>query len=289
MGTDVARQVSFAPEDRSSHPTTLLTIPHVTETKAKQLQTLARDSIGSFRGEVAEQLVGEQVRQLRHAQASEKRLLAMLETAYRALPQPNHLDSIKGLGIATAALALFRLLYFQAFGRHIVMSGDAMSFVSLGQQIDAGDVFLKFSSLYYYFLAVVYFIFGDNCQVVLFFQFGLGILTAYLLYVLARDLFGSLAGLFSLGLYACYGLILLYEGQLLDGSFSVLLPTGGLLFLRRATISGRLGNGSRPESFSAGLPCFVPMSCSFSLSPPSGHYLPQGGGPAKIVWPPCWD
>ena len=95
--------------------TTLQTIPYLTRTHAQQVQTLARDSIASFRGQVAEQLVREQVRQLRHARAGEKRLLDMLETAYRDLPQTNHLDSIPGIGVATAAVLTAKMVCIERF------------------------------------------------------------------------------------------------------------------------------------------------------------------------------
>jgi transposase len=64
----------------------------------------ARSSIASLSGPVIEELVRDQVRQLRDAGARLQRLEGQLVTAYRALPRANHLGSIKGIGAVTAAV-----------------------------------------------------------------------------------------------------------------------------------------------------------------------------------------
>src|SRR5262249_14872796 len=56
----------------------------------------ARCSIASLSGPIAEELVRDQVRQLRDVGARQKRLENLLVCAYHALPQPNHFDSIPG-------------------------------------------------------------------------------------------------------------------------------------------------------------------------------------------------
>ena len=52
----------------------------------------------------AEQLVGQMVRQLSDSLAHEEQLRRLMADAYRQLPVPNHLDSIPGIGPATAAV-----------------------------------------------------------------------------------------------------------------------------------------------------------------------------------------
>jgi transposase len=64
----------------------------------------ARTSVASLSGPAVEELVRDQVRQLRDASARQKRLEGLLVTAYRALPRPNHLDTIPGIGTVTAAV-----------------------------------------------------------------------------------------------------------------------------------------------------------------------------------------
>jgi transposase len=63
-----------------------------------------RTSVASLAGAVAEELVREQVRQLRDTGARQKRLENLLVGAYRTLPQANHLDTIAGIGEVTAAV-----------------------------------------------------------------------------------------------------------------------------------------------------------------------------------------
>src|SRR5262249_24466125 len=69
-----------------------------------ELLAAARDSIGSVDGELAEQLVRDQVRQVRDSTARQKRLENLLVAAYHALPDPNYLDTLKGFGAVTAAV-----------------------------------------------------------------------------------------------------------------------------------------------------------------------------------------
>jgi transposase len=85
---------------------------------AKHRPTLldhARASIASLTGTAAEELVRDQVRQLRDARARQKRLEGLLVAAYHALPEPNHLDTIPGLGAVTAAVLTAFILDFDRF------------------------------------------------------------------------------------------------------------------------------------------------------------------------------
>ena len=95
--------------------TTLQTIPYINQARAQELQTLSRASVASLRGPIAEQLVREHVGQLRDAQAREKRLLKMLISAYHALPQTNGIDSIPGIGDATAAVLTAKMVCIERF------------------------------------------------------------------------------------------------------------------------------------------------------------------------------
>ena len=64
----------------------------------------ARASIASLTGAAIDELVRDQVRQLRDVDARQKRLEYLLVSAYHALPQANHLDTIPGIGAVTAAV-----------------------------------------------------------------------------------------------------------------------------------------------------------------------------------------
>jgi transposase len=85
---------------------------------AGQVETLlarARDSVASFAGATAEHLVRDQVRQVRDASARQNRLETLLIAAYQELPQPNHFDSIPGIGAVTAAVLTAFILDLDRF------------------------------------------------------------------------------------------------------------------------------------------------------------------------------
>jgi transposase len=85
-------------------------IAYLPEKHVAPLLEYARSSIASLRGPAVEELVRDQVRQLRDSGARQGRLENLLVDAYRALPQPNHLDSIGGIGAVTAGvLTAFRV------------------------------------------------------------------------------------------------------------------------------------------------------------------------------------
>jgi transposase len=79
-------------------------IPYLPKNQIQPLLLRAKSSIASLTGDLEEELVRDQVRQVRDVQARQKRLENLLVLAYRRLPVPNHLDTIKGLGDVTAAI-----------------------------------------------------------------------------------------------------------------------------------------------------------------------------------------
>src|SRR5262249_48058242 len=79
-------------------------IPYLPHGRSAELLERARDSIGSLHGELAEELVRDQVRQVRDITARQKRLENLLVSAYQDLATPNHLDSITGFGKVTAGV-----------------------------------------------------------------------------------------------------------------------------------------------------------------------------------------
>jgi transposase len=82
----------------------LAAIPYLPEKHITPLLEQARASIASLTGPHTEELVRDQVRQVRDANARQKRLENLLIEAYRALPRANHLDTIPGIGAVTAAV-----------------------------------------------------------------------------------------------------------------------------------------------------------------------------------------
>jgi transposase len=78
--------------------------PYLPHDRIPDLLEQARTSIASLSGATTEELVRDQVRQLRDVRARQQRLEELLVRAYRALPKANHLDTIKGIGAVTAAV-----------------------------------------------------------------------------------------------------------------------------------------------------------------------------------------
>jgi transposase len=101
---ELAHRYPTAPLLAAATAADLAAIPYLPEQHRAALLGHARGSIGSLRGAVAEELVRDQVRQLRDGAARQKRLENLLVTAYRALPQANHLDTVAGIGPVTAAV-----------------------------------------------------------------------------------------------------------------------------------------------------------------------------------------
>src|SRR5205807_6187602 len=90
-------------------------IPYLPDRQITPLLENARSSVASLTGSTAEELVRDQVRQLRDVGARQQRLEELLVRAYRALPKANHLDSIKGIGEVTAAVLTAFILDIKRF------------------------------------------------------------------------------------------------------------------------------------------------------------------------------
>jgi transposase len=88
----------------------LAAIPYLAADTADALQALAATTVASFTGATADALVRQLVSQLRDSLAEEAQLHALLAKAYAALPRPNHLDTIPGVGIATAAVLTAKIV-----------------------------------------------------------------------------------------------------------------------------------------------------------------------------------
>lgn len=92
----------------------LAAIPYLPHAQIAGLLEHARSSVASLRGTLVEELVRDQVRQLRDARARQKRQENTLVSAYRQLP-PNHLDTIPGIGDVTAAVLTACILDIERF------------------------------------------------------------------------------------------------------------------------------------------------------------------------------
>jgi transposase len=93
----------------------LANIPYLPDKHIPKLLQHARSSVASLSGTTIEELVRDQVRQLRDTFARQKRLENLMIQAYRRLPSPNHIDTIPGIGDVTAAVLTAYILDIERF------------------------------------------------------------------------------------------------------------------------------------------------------------------------------
>ena len=101
---ELVHRYPTAPLLATATPTDLGKISYLPDRHIAPLLAHARASVASLAGAPLAELVREQVRQLRDSGARQRRLENLLVTAYRGLPQSNHLDTIPGFGEVTAAV-----------------------------------------------------------------------------------------------------------------------------------------------------------------------------------------
>jgi len=100
-----------------AHLDSLQKIPYLAPELAEQLHWVAKQSVASLSGEVAEALIRDLVAQVRHTQAAEEKMRGLLSDAYAALPASPHLQvvTIKGIGVATAAAIIAQAVDINRF------------------------------------------------------------------------------------------------------------------------------------------------------------------------------
>lgn len=114
----------------------LTAIPFLTEDTAAKIQGQAATSVASFTSDTADLLVRQLVTQLRHSLAEEDRLHDLLAAAYRACPEPNHLDTIPGVGTATAAVLTAKIVAIDRFAG----PGQLVSYFGVFPQQDSSGL-----------------------------------------------------------------------------------------------------------------------------------------------------
>jgi transposase len=112
---ELVQRYPTAPLLAAATPTDLAQIAYLPDKHVAPLLEHARTSIASLDGAAVEELVREQVRQLRDVGARQKRLENLLVSAYHALPHANRLDSIPGVGAVTAAILTAFILNIERF------------------------------------------------------------------------------------------------------------------------------------------------------------------------------
>lgn len=95
--------------------TTLVALPFLTEDKAQKIHAAAAQTVASFTGDTAAALVRALVAQLQDSLTAENQLKELMTAVYEKLPEPNHLDSIPGIGTATAAVLTAKMVDCKRF------------------------------------------------------------------------------------------------------------------------------------------------------------------------------
>jgi transposase len=93
----------------------LAAVAYLPDDRIAPLLQHARCSVASQDTTIAEDLVRDQVRQLRDVDARQKRLEKLLSDAYHTFPESNHLETIPGIGAVTAAVLTAFMLDVQRF------------------------------------------------------------------------------------------------------------------------------------------------------------------------------
>ena len=98
-----------------AHRASLTTIPYLSEGKAERIQSAAAATVASLSSGIAGNLVRQLVAQLRHSLTTEGQLKKLMQEVYQSLPTTNHLDSIPGIGQATAAVLTAKMVTCDRF------------------------------------------------------------------------------------------------------------------------------------------------------------------------------
>jgi transposase len=98
-------------------------IPYLKHECIDSLQAHALASVASLTGPGAEQLIRDQVRQLRAAHLQQQSLEKQLVCTYRQLPENNRLHTIKGIGEVTAAILTAQILSIDRFDTEAQLVG----------------------------------------------------------------------------------------------------------------------------------------------------------------------
>jgi transposase len=101
----------------ATHLASLEKIPYLSSEKAQEVQKAAKQSVASLRGPVAEALVTDLVKQLRHCQNAERSMRKLLTEAFAELPASGHVQlvTITGIGQATAAALVAKIVDIDRF------------------------------------------------------------------------------------------------------------------------------------------------------------------------------
>lgn len=117
-------------------------------------------------------------------------------------------------------------------------SVDHFNFDQAAINFSEGDLLARspnnsFAPLYKYFLGFIYLLFGRNFYIIYIIQFTLGSLTALLIFLITKDLFGLRSGIIAFLCFAFYSPQIIYEGIILRAAFISFLGIVSFFLLLR--------------------------------------------------------
>jgi hypothetical protein len=112
---ELVHRYPTAPLLATATPDDLAAVPYLPHKHIDALLQHARASVASQSGAAMEQLLRDQVRQLRDTTARQKRLENLLVSVYQELPDPNYIETIPGIGPVTAAVLTAFILDIDRF------------------------------------------------------------------------------------------------------------------------------------------------------------------------------
>ena len=122
---------------------------------------------------------------------------------------------------------------------------DSQEYHELALQMIAPDAVLRqpyfHSPLYSWFLAGIYLLFGPQTTAVRVMQSGLSVLSLLLLYALGVRLFSRPAARTAAVMWALYGPVIFFHGELTNVPWILLLNLAGLYALNRAMSAASFG------------------------------------------------
>jgi transposase len=110
-------QYSSPERIRAVRTESLRKIPFMRAARANEIREAAKNSTGSLKGSLAEQLVRETVEDVQRCKRAEERMEALMSKALAALPASGHVhvSSILGIGEATAAVLVGKIVSISRF------------------------------------------------------------------------------------------------------------------------------------------------------------------------------
>lgn len=143
------------------------------------------------------------------------------------------------VGVVIFLAILLRIIYFFQYKANAPYYSqvivDSYYYDVWAQRVANGKGFgpmpFYMAPLYPYMLAIIYKVFGHNLPLVYVLQMALGVVNAYLVYLIARKLVGHASGIVAIVLMLFYGPLIYLEPKIMTETLAVTLNLASIIFL----------------------------------------------------------